>query len=141
MRIPAEREFVIKKAVFKAIKKNESPAKLANSFGISKSTIYKYRRALRDQGFIKKNENGIYVAVENKFSIKKAIPQSGDLFSTTTKNHFAEPEYTKITDIPVRDDIEQRLQSKVQEMRKIKQEHDNEKGVFKKLLGKFKKKL
>ncbi|AJC49456.1 hypothetical protein IB642_04385 [Allofrancisella guangzhouensis] len=140
MRIPVEKEFTIKKAVLNAIEKNQSPAKLADSFGVSKSTIYKYRRALRDQGFIKKTENDIYVIVENKFSIKDATPKSGDLFSTTIRSYEAEPEFTKITDIPVRNDMEQRLQSKIEEMRRIKQEHDDEKGVFKKLIGKFKKK-
>ncbi|MDE4971868.1 hypothetical protein NAI46_09665, partial [Francisella tularensis subsp. holarctica] len=52
---------------------------LADSFGVSKSLIYKYRRALRVQGFIRKNENDRYVITQNKFSIKPRIPESGKL--------------------------------------------------------------
>ena len=71
MKIPAEKEFAMKKAILKAIELGKSPAQLAPSFGVSKSTIYKYRRMLRDQGFIYKNENDIYVITENKFSTKR----------------------------------------------------------------------
>ncbi|QIV96550.1 ArsR family transcriptional regulator [Allofrancisella inopinata] len=140
MRIPYENEFIIKKSILKAIEKNASPAKLASSFGISKSTIYKYRRALRDQGFVKKNENGIYVIVVNKFSIQHPTEEFDNSFSLAIET-CTPAKYTKIKDTSMRDDIEQRLQSKVEEMRmrKTKQEHDNEKGVFKKLLRKFKK--
>lgn len=81
MKIPAEKEFAMKKAILKAIELGKSPAQLALSFGVSKSTIYKYRRMLRDQGFIYKNENDIYVVTENKFSSKEKNPKSGSLFS------------------------------------------------------------
>lgn len=79
MKIPAGKEFAIKKAILKAIEHDYSPAQLADSFGVSKGLIYKYRRALRDQGFIRKNENYVYVITENKFSIKPRMPESGKL--------------------------------------------------------------
>ena len=69
MKIPAEKEFAIKKAILKAIEHGYTLAQLADGFGVSKSLIYKYRRALRDQGFIRKNKNDIYVITQNKFSL------------------------------------------------------------------------
>ncbi|MDE4944734.1 hypothetical protein NAI65_09995, partial [Francisella tularensis subsp. holarctica] len=48
-------------------------------FGVSKSLIYKYRRALCDHGFIRKNEKDMYVITQNKFSITPRIPESGKL--------------------------------------------------------------
>lgn len=54
MKIPNEKEFAIKKAILKAIEQGYSVAQLADGFGVSRSLIYKYRRVLRDQGFIRK---------------------------------------------------------------------------------------
>ncbi|MDE4998976.1 hypothetical protein NAI79_12220, partial [Francisella tularensis subsp. holarctica] len=67
------------------------PAQLADSFGVSKSLIYKYRRALRDQGFLRKNENDMYVITQNKFSIKPRITESGKLDLDNDINDHPQP--------------------------------------------------
>ncbi|MEY8767620.1 FTL_1293 family small RNA FtrC-regulated protein [Francisella philomiragia] len=79
MKIPNEKEFAIKKAILKAIEQGYSVAQLADGFGVSRSLIYKYRRVLRDQGFIRKNENDMYVITENKFSMKPETPKTASL--------------------------------------------------------------
>ncbi|MEY8703178.1 transcriptional regulator [Francisella philomiragia] len=79
MKIPNEKEFAIKKAILKAIEQGYSVAQLADGFGVSRSLIYKYRRVLRDQGFIRKNENDMYVITENKFSMKPEAPKTASL--------------------------------------------------------------
>lgn len=123
MRIPVEKEIVMKKAILKAIEYGQSAAKLADSFGVSKSTVYKYRRALRNQGFVKKNENGIYVLTNNKFSA---------LMASASKER--EPQPTN--------NCEERLQEKLQQIRQAtssQQELEDDKGLLKKIFGKFKK--
>lgn len=153
MRIPAEKEFAMKKAILKAIEAGHSPAQLAPSFGVSKSTIYKYRRMLRDQGFIKKNENDVYVITENKFSTKANNPKSGDLFEAQEappvvleldleqmKSQTQKKQIKEMKDIPTRDEMEQRLQSKIEQMRNSQQEDSQNKNLLKKFLGKFIKK-
>jgi predicted transcriptional regulator len=151
MRIPAEKELSMKKAILKAIENGESPAKLAPSFGVSKSTIYKYRRALRNQGFIKKNENDIYVITQNKFSTKPQIPETADLefdYKDEPMSHqkdldslLSETDTKEISDTVDHNDnnAEIRLQSKIDEIRQANSAKAD-KGIFKKILNRFKKK-
>ena len=127
MKIPAEKEFAIKKAILKAIEHGYSPAQLADSFGVSKSLIYKYRRALRDQGFIRKNENDIYIITENKFSIKPRMPESGKLdLDDDIKDQLQQTQQANNQDIqqPVIDEpkpqinrTEIKIQEKLQQIR------------------------
>ncbi|APC92235.1 MULTISPECIES: FTL_1293 family small RNA FtrC-regulated protein [Francisella] len=153
MKIPAEKEFAIKKAILKAIEHGYSPAQLADGFGVSKSLIYKYRRALRDQGFIRKNENSIYVITQNKFSIKPRMPETGKLnLDDDIKDPSQQTQQTINQDIqqPVINEpqfetnhVEIKIQQKLQQIRQIQLQQQNaanqDKGLFKKILGKFKK--
>ena len=151
MKIPAEKEFAIKKAILKAIEHGYSPAQLADSFGVSKSLIYKYRRALRDQGFIRKNENDIYVITENKFSIKPRVPESGKLdLDDDIKDQLHQTQQANNQDIqqPVIDEpkpqinrTEIKIQEKLQQIQLQQQQNaaTQDKGLFKKILDKFKK--
>lgn len=159
MKIPHQKEFAIKKAIMIAIEKGENVSKLASYFGVSKSTIYKYRRSLRDQGFVIKNENEVYVVTENKFSKKPQTPKTAEFNfnnnATQTKvvEHCDSPapnddisvKNTSLEDInnkslkeiPTSDAMEQRLQSKVEKMRDTYEESYDKKGLFKKLLSRF----
>lgn len=158
MKIPTQKEFAIKKAIMLAIEKGESVAKLSPYFGVSKSTIYKYRRVLREQGFIIKNENDIYVITENKFSKKPKRPKTADLnfgYNTTEESTItkqtnystdkelnnnaisSEIEYTSIKEIPTDEKMEQRLQDKIQQMRSV-YEQNTKKSILKKIFSKFK---
>ncbi|EDO66710.1 hypothetical protein BSY87_05295 [Francisella tularensis subsp. holarctica FSC022] len=154
MKIPAEKEFAIKKAILKAIEHGYSPAQLADSFGVSKSLIYKYRRALRDQGFIRKNENDMYVIIQNKFSIKPRIPESGKLDLDNDIKDQPQPNLqasNQELEQPIIDEpkpdvsrTEIKFQEKLQQIREIQlQQQQNaanqDKGLFKKIIGKFKK--
>ncbi|ORM38461.1 hypothetical protein A2G94_07200 [Francisella endosymbiont of Ornithodoros moubata] len=154
MKIPAEKEFAIKKAILKAIEHGYSPAQLADSFGVSKSLIYKYRRALRDQGFIRKNENDVYVITENKFSIKPRMPESGKLdLDDDIKDQPKQTRQANNQDIQQRvidepkpqiNRTEIKIQEKIQQIRQIQlQQQQNtasqDKRLFKKILDKFKK--
>lgn len=154
MKIPAEKEFAIKKAILKAIEHGYSPAQLADSFGVSKSLIYKYRRALKDQGFIRKNENDIYVITENKFSIKPRMPKSRKLdLDDDIKDQPQQTQQANNQDIqqsvidepkPQINRTEIKIQEKLQQIRQIQlQQQQNaasqDKGLFKKILDKFKK--
>ncbi|APD51009.1 FTL_1293 family small RNA FtrC-regulated protein [Francisella hispaniensis] len=154
MKIPAEKEFAIKKAILNAIEHGYSPAQLADGFGVSKSLIYKYRRALRDQGFIRKNENDIYVITQNKFSIKPRMPESGKLNlddDTKDKPQLTQQASSQELKRPIIDEpktevspTEIKLQEKLQQIREIQlQQQQNaanqDKGLFKKIIDKFKK--
>ncbi|ALB01292.1 hypothetical protein ACH24_00385 [Francisella persica ATCC VR-331] len=153
MKIPADKEFAIKKAILKAIEHGYSPAQLADSFGVSKSLIYKYRRALKDHGFIRKNENDIYIITENKFSIKPRMPESSKLdLDDDIKDQQQQTQQTNNQDIqpPVIDEpkpqinrAEIKIQEKLQQIRQIQLQQQNtatqDKGFFKKILDKFKK--
>lgn len=153
MKIPAEKEFAIKKAILKAIEHGYIPTQLADVFGVSKSLIYKYRRALRDQGFIRKNENDIYVITQNKFSIKPRMPETGKLkLDDDIKDPSQQTQQTINQDIqqPVINEpqfetnhVEIKIQQKLQQIRQIQLQQQNaanqDKGLFKKILGKFKK--
>ncbi|MBK2357236.1 FTL_1293 family small RNA FtrC-regulated protein [Francisella hispaniensis] len=154
MKIPAEKEFAIKKAILNAIEHGYSPAQLADGFGVSKSLIYKYRRALRDQGFIRKNENDIYVITQNKFSIKPRMPESGKLNlddDTKDKPQLTQQASSQELKQPIIDEpktevspTEIKLQEKLQQIREIQlQQQQNaanqDKGLFKKIIDKFKK--
>lgn len=154
MKIPAEKEFAIKKAILKAIEHGYSPAQLADGFGVSKSLIYKYRRALRDQGFIRKNENDIYVITQNKFSIKPRMPESGKLdLDDETKDKPQPTQQANNQNLqqnlidepqPEINRTEIKIQEKLQQIREIQlQQQQNaanqDKGLFKKIIDKFKK--
>ncbi|AEE26900.1 FTL_1293 family small RNA FtrC-regulated protein [Francisella hispaniensis] len=154
MKIPAEKEFAIKKAILNAIEHGYSPAQLADSFGVSKSLIYKYRRALRDQGFIRKNENDIYVITQNKFSIKPRMPESGKLnLDDDTKDKPQPTQQANNQNLqqnlidepqPEINRTEIKIQEKLQQIREIQlQQQQNaanqDKGLFKKIIDKFKK--
>ncbi|ASG67456.1 hypothetical protein fh0823_00500 [Francisella halioticida] len=154
MKIPASKELDIKKAILKAIESNTSPAKLADSYGVSKSTIYKYRRMLADQGFIKKNENGAYIIQPNKFSTKPSdVPKTADLElsyqneSLEVKNsdstHTKEDHHLQSTDQTESkecEEVEVKILKKKQNFTPTKESNIENKGLFKKFLGKFKKK-
>ena len=155
MKIPASKELDIKKAILKAIENNMSPAKLADNFGVSKSTIYKYRRELADQGFIQKNENGIYIISPNKFSIKPSnIPKTADLELSYESESLEvkDKEYVHIKDHHIQnlnDDAAQPEEEQEVEVKILKKKHnythfeesnDKQKGLFQRLFGKFIKK-
>mgnify|MGYP000569054503 CR=1 FL=1 len=70
MKLTFEKELAIKRSVIQATEKGVGVSKLAEHFGVSKSTIYKYRRILTEQGFLIKESDGIYLVAENKYSNK-----------------------------------------------------------------------
>ncbi|MED7789378.1 replication/maintenance protein RepL [Francisella sp. 19X1-34] len=157
MRIPASKELDIKKAILKAIENNTSPAKLADSFGVSKSTIYKYRRGLAEQGFIKKNENGAYIIQPNKFSTKSSdVPKTADLeLSYQSENlEVKDKEYVHIKDHHIQNqndqadqpEEEQEVEVEVKVLKKernftpIEESNNKQKGLLQRLFGKFIKK-
>lgn len=151
MRIPAKKELAIKKSIMKAIESGNSVSALANHFGISKSTIYKYRRAMRDLGFIKKNENDVYVITENKFSSRKAAPKTSKLDLSFRKD--VEKEYIDVSKI--QETLETQDISEVEPVKNLHQKQNKdlfiqnrvakpvvavkEKGLLKKIFGKLKK--
>ena len=156
MKILPEKELVIKKAIIKAVESGQSAAKLADGFGVSKSTIYKYRRILRDKGFIKKNENNVYVITANKFSKQAQNIATGELLleinsaenpgtdsklEINNENFLAEKtkEHRSITEVPTDDAMEKRLQSKIEKMRNTYEEKHKDKGLLRKILSRFKK--
>ncbi|GAB4222262.1 MAG: hypothetical protein Kow0076_3030 [Francisella sp.] len=150
MKIPAEKEFQIKKAILISIEKEESPAKLADFFGVSKSLIYKYRRELCYKGFIRKNENNVYVITHNKFSIKPKQPESGklDLDSNIdnletqhntpeNKNNKQKLEKSQVqlnSKIKIQDHLKQDIKLQ-QKQKSVKQN----KSILKNIISKFKK--
>ena len=142
MKISFEQELFMKKSILYAIENNYSMTQLADHFGVSKSTIYKYRRHLRDQGFIKKNENGIYFVVNNKFSKrleKSQIPQS-DLTPTIEKKEIIEKVKPQKDCIQLELDMKIRTQNKLQSIRDEKKlEKYKNTGFLTKILRKFKK--
>ncbi|QIW10772.1 helix-turn-helix domain-containing protein [Francisella sp. LA112445] len=155
MKIPASKELDIKKAILKAIENNTSPAKLADSFGVSKSTIYKYRRGLVEQGFIQKNENGVYVISPNKFSIKPSkVPKTADLELSYQSESLEvkDNQYVHIKDHHVQNlndqaeqpeeeqEVEVKILKKKQNFTPIEEPNDKQKGLLQKLFGKFIKK-
>ncbi|MED7819678.1 MULTISPECIES: HTH domain-containing protein [unclassified Francisella] len=154
MKIPASKELDIKKAILKAIENNVSPAKLADSFGVSKSTIYKYRRMLADQGFIQKNENDIYVISPNKFSIKPSnVPKTADLeLSYENENlEIKDNKYVNIKDLHTQNthdkteseegqEVEVKILKKKQNFTPIEEPSYKQKGLLHKLFGKLIKK-
>ena len=151
MKIPHGKELAIKKAIIKAVESGHSAAKLANGFGVSKSTIYKYRRILRGQGFIKKNENDLYIITANKFSKQSQNIATGELsleINYEEKNDTAlekvilveeTKEYTSITEIATDKAMEERLQSKIKKMRDHYEKAYEDRGLINKFFGFFKK--
>lgn len=157
MKIPASRELAIKRAILKAIENNVSPAKLADNFGVSKSTIYKYRRELADQGFIQKNKNNIYIISPNKFSIKPSnIPKTADLelsYKNEKNLNLEDDRYVHIKDHHIQstddhvdvepeecEEVEVKILKKKQNFTPPEGPSIENKGLFKKFLDKFKKK-
>jgi len=163
MKILPEKELAIKRAIIKAVESGHSAAKLADGFGVSKSTIYKYRRILRDQGFIRKNENDAYIITANRFSsqaqniatseldleisVLEKDPVSEQKEKTLESVHTDEnnanyhpiaKEYNSIKDIPTNDAMEQRLQDKIEIMRNAYDENEG-KGLMSKFLKLFKR--
>ena len=157
MKIPASRELAIKKAILKAVENNVSPAKLADNFGVSKSTIYKYRRELAEQGFIQKNENDIYIISPNKFSIKPSnIPKTADLklsYKSEKILNLEDNKYIHIKDHHIQntdghvdaepeecEEVEVKILKKKQNFIPPEEPSIENKGLFKNFLDKFKKK-
>ncbi len=152
MRIPAEKEVSMKKSILHAIENGTSVAALASKFGTSKSTIYKYRRALRDLGFINKNENDVYVITDNKFSKRPTTPKTSDLDLSFTDE--VEKEYIDVvnahnkekdtqSELTAEDKHKNRdlfIQNTLYDAKKkdIKIA-PKEKGIFQKFFGKLKK--
>lgn len=155
MKILPEKELAIKKAIIKAVETGHSAAVLAESFSVSKSTIYKYRRILKDQGFIKKNENGVYVITTNKFStqaqsvataelpLENTLKQDNATINDTPKNNNdidkTKHNYKHISEVPTGEAMEQRLQNKITEMRNTFEKINKGQGFIKKLLNRLKK--
>ncbi|WP_150464786.1 helix-turn-helix domain-containing protein [Francisella sp. SYW-2] len=158
MKIPNEKEFAIKKAILKAIEQGYSVAQLADGFGVSRSLIYKYRRALRDQGFIKKNENDVYVITENKFSMKPEAPKTASLdlkytdlndpniYSEEIQLTETEEETSPNEDCLQSNDSEniESIQNSVDQMHKLNElkranKSRTKKGFLNKVFGKIKK--
>ncbi|AIT09908.1 hypothetical protein LO80_07965 [Candidatus Francisella endociliophora] len=148
MRIPVQKEIAMKRAIFNAIKNGQSAAKLADGFGVSKSTIYKYRRALRDQGFVKKNENDVYVVTQSKFLEDISSKPSKNITKENTS--IGNPEkQTPSIDTPdmattntQTHNTEEKIQEKLREIRMTRvaaQQAEENTGLFKKFFNKFKK--
>ena len=109
MKLTFEKELAIKRGVIKATEKGIGVSKLAEHFGVSKSTIYKYRRILTEQGFLIKESDGVYLVAQNKYSNKSSsqpkihtldlsITDSDNIYSTeetiAIKSHSLEREST-----------------------------------------------
>ena len=133
MRILPEKELAMKKAIIKAIENGQSSAKLADHFGVSKSSIYKYRRILREQGFITKNECGNFVVTDVKFSKKE-----NDIRPAKVKNK-TEVQKTEPTVTVADDTVEQRIQDKMEKMRNSSEKVQEDKGLINKIFGFFRK--
>lgn len=148
MKIPREKELAIKKAIIQCIEKNESAAKLADDLGISKSTIYKYRKALVDQGFLIKESDGSFSTVENKYSTKpskKPKMHTLDLsFNESSKSDLEEiPEENieeNIEEPLKREEVELIIKEDFSKLETIDSEFDNENtGLIKKIFNKFRR--
>jgi transposase-like protein len=135
MRIPAEKEVAMKKSILHAIENGTSVAALANKFGTSKSTIYKYRRALRDLGYIKKNENDVYVITDNKFSKRPTTPKTSNLdlsFKDEVEKEYIEVVNSHNKDLFIQNILHEAAKKEIKVAPK-------EKGIFQKFFGKLKK--
>ncbi|MFC4892504.1 HTH domain-containing protein [Pseudofrancisella aestuarii] len=152
MKIPREKELAIKRAIIQCIEKNESAAKLADDLGISKSTIYKYRKALVDQGFLIKESDGSFSTVENKYSTKQSkkpkmhtldlsfneSPES-DL-EETPKENIEETPKENIEETLKREEVELIIKEDFSRLETIDSEFDNENtGLIKKIFNKFRR--
>ena len=160
MKLPQEKIIKIKKSILKAIELGESPAKLGVKFGVSKSTIYKYRRELKELGFIKKNENDIYVVVGNKFSTKSKTnletepldlsyndDNKQEELSVDTRNNkiidmkntgLGETKNTASENTKESDLSDSKLQNKIDSIRAKAENPKEQVGIFKKLFSRLK---
>lgn len=137
MRILPEKELAMKKAIIEAIENGQSAAKLADQFGVSKSSIYKYRRILREQGFISKDESGNFVVTDVKFSKKENDVRAIGVEQKPTTQKTEEVSIPKETHND--EATEQRLQDKIEKMRNTSEEVQEDKGLMNKIFGFFKK--
>ena len=136
MKILPQKELAMKRAIIKTIENGHSSAKLADHFGVSKSTIYKYRRILREQGFITKDENDNFIITDIKFSKQEPITQPEESASEQINNK--ENDLIEIRYADTNQDMEQRLQSKIEKMHATFE--NAEKGLIQKFFSRFKKK-
>ncbi len=138
MKILPEKELAMKKAIIKAIENGQSAAKLADHFGVSKSSIYKYRRILREQGFITKDENDNFVITDIKFSKQTDKAISVEAEKNPDVKEVEKTEFTSLKEVPTNETMEQRLQDKIEKMRGTYEENED-KGLMNKIFGFFKK--
>lgn len=138
MKILPEKELAMKKAIIKAIENGQSAAKLADHFGVSKSSIYKYRRILREQGFITKSENDNFILTDIKFSKQTDKAISVEAEKNSDIKEVGETEFTNLKEVPTDEAMEQRLQDKIEKMRGTYEEN-GDKGLMNKIFGFFKK--
>ena len=139
MRILPEKELAMKKAIIKAIENGQSSAKLADHFGVSKSSIYKYRRILREQGFISKDESGNFVITDVKFSKKENDARPAEVENKTEVKETEPTVTVTVTPTATDDAMEQRLHDKMEKMRDSSEKVQEDKGLMNKILGFFKK--
>ncbi len=137
MKILPEKELAIKKAIIKSIENGQSAAKLADHFGVSKSSIYKYRRILREQGFITKDQNDNFVITDVKFSKKTNDTNPIEAEKKPEVEKIAETSAPKETHND--EAMEQRLQDKIEKMRDSSENVQENKGLINKIFGFFKK--
>jgi DNA-binding transcriptional regulator YhcF (GntR family) len=137
MKILPEKELAIKKAIIKAIENGQSAAKLADHFGVSKSSIYKYRRILREQGFITKDENDNFVITDVKFSKKTNDANPIEAEKKPEVEKIAETSAPKETHND--EAMEQRLQDKIEKMRDSSENVQENKSLINKIFSFFKK--
>ncbi|APC97903.1 FTL_1293 family small RNA FtrC-regulated protein [Francisella frigiditurris] len=140
MKIPREKELAIKKAIIQCIEKNESAAKLADDLGISKSTIYKYRKALVDQGFLIKESDGSFSTVENKYSTKPSKKPKMHTLDLSF-NESSESDLEENIEEPLkREEVELIIKEDFSKLETIDSEFDNENtGLIKKIFNKFRR--
>ena len=139
MKILPEKELAIKKAIIKAVESGHSAAKLADGFGVSKSTIYKYRRILREQGFITKDENDNFILTDIKFSKQTDKTISVEAEKNSDVKEVKKTEFTSLKEVPTDETMEQRLQDKIEKMRNSSESVQEDKGIINKIFGFFKK--
>ncbi len=136
MKILPEKKLAIKNAIIKAIENGQNAAKLSEHFGVSKSSIYKFRRILREQGFIAKDENDNFIVTDVKF-----YKQTSDASSIKVEEKSKIEEVLEIlTPKESQDDkaMENRLQDKITQMRDSSVTQKEEKGIINKIFGFFK---
>ena len=138
MKILPEKELAMKKAIIKAIENGQSAAKLADHFGVSKSSIYKYRRILREQGFITKDENDNFILTDIKFSKQADNTTSVEAEKNSDIKEVGETEFTNLKEVPTDIAMEKRLQDKIEKMRGTYEENED-KGLMNKIFVFFKK--